>query len=235
MELIQPKIKILKSLSNLHLTPWELVAQRNLYPWVKSQKLTVCINVPEDKRQQLRSIKNIYNIHIVLNISLLQKGRADNRKSFGCRTSFCLQLGIWAITYLSYAGGTDSLFALRLCDTLRSSLMGDLQDHLNFELRLNRCQYLREGKGLKILVNGSQRICLLLGLNRNMKEDFCLEQAWILAWILHWSRRLSQRSSIQPLPKPHVLLLQQKCGLWHHIINTGCAAQTRHLLNFTGS
>lgn len=85
---------------------------------------------------------------------------------------------------------------------------------MNFKPGLNRCQYLKKGKGLKILVYGSQRIYLLLGLNLNMKEDFGLEQ--VLGWILHWSRRrLSQQSHIQPLLKPQALLILQSvaCGI----------------------
>lgn len=57
-----------------------------------------------------------------------------------------------------------------------------------------------------------QRVCLLPGLNRNVKEDLCLEQ--VLAWISQWRRRrLSQRSFIQPLPNPR-LCLYSKWGSW---------------------
>jgi len=80
-------------------------------------------------------------------------------------------------------------------------------------------------------------MCLLQGLNTNMKEDFCLEQ--LLAWILQWSRRrLSQRSYIQPLPKPQALPAQQKrgCGITLSVLavqpkgGTGSASQGGSLM-----
>ena len=84
MEFIQPKIKILKSIGNLCLTPWELVAQRNSCPQVKSQKQPVYINAPEDKVQQLRSVK-IHMIFILYS-ALFRVGKAASYRRAGPAT-----------------------------------------------------------------------------------------------------------------------------------------------------
>lgn len=78
------KIKMLKSISNLRLTPWQPVAQRNSYPWVKSPKQPLYINTREDKLQQLRSIKNIYGIHVLHSI---RAGRATSSRRAGQTTA----------------------------------------------------------------------------------------------------------------------------------------------------
>lgn len=120
MELIQPKIKILKRISSLCLTSWELVAQRNSYPKVKSPKQSVHINAPEDKLQQLRSIKYRCYIQYCLVWGKQPPQQGSQPQILQWPHLGLPAIGIWATMYLRYTGGTDHLLSFGLCIALRS-------------------------------------------------------------------------------------------------------------------
>lgn len=122
--------------------------------------------------------------------------------------------GLPAMGHLSHrvpqlCWGTDLQFWLRLCVTSRWWTVY-VQDHLNLDLYLNRCQWRRE---LKILVCGSQRICLFLGLKEGQ--------------FLHRSCRASEGGcrradvfiyiSVWPCPHPWLCLHSRRVllALWY--------------------